>query len=79
MSSGKKGKMLCCGFQHRQKLDWTRSDHRQDQDRITVCVMGHITDHITDQKQKWLHEVLRQKKTSSGTCTLLCHVDFILK
>ena len=51
MSSGKKGKMLCCGFQHRKKLDWTGSDHRQDQDRITVCVMGHITDHITDQKQ----------------------------
>ena len=51
MSSGKKGKMLCCGFQHQQKLDWTGSDHRQDQDRITVCVMGHITDHITDQKQ----------------------------
>ena len=45
MSSGKKGKML------RQKLDWTGSDHRQDQDRITVCVMGHITDHIADQKQ----------------------------
>ena len=53
MSSGKKGKMLCCGFQYRQKLDWTGSDHRQDQDRITVCVMGHITDHITDQKQIW--------------------------
>ena len=23
--------MVCCGFQLRQKLDWTRLDHGQDQ------------------------------------------------
>ena len=23
--------MVCCGFRHQQKLDWTRLDHGQDQ------------------------------------------------